>query len=224
MTDLLLPPSVGIHDAPLHKLCINAQWWSHISAQIARLSYPEAWHGTDDQRSDAIEAIFDLLNVGLTIDDCEAAVTVDYPRHATMWHDEATIVSGGGLTSLSLAPAPYNIPGQFYNLVTYQSSIANGDSFAQDFMLDAGDYNFKVLGGQNQYGGKLDWYLDDGIIAFSSGMDWYNAAETVNVIKTGSLTIPTGGRHRLKGVVNGHNASSGAYFVPLVKYWLEYVP
>lgn len=69
--DPLVPPSVGIFDGPVHKLCINAEWWAHISGEISRLLYRDAWAGTDTQIEDAVQSIYRLLNVGEPTDDCE---------------------------------------------------------------------------------------------------------------------------------------------------------
>jgi len=212
-------PTAAWNDTPLFCLKVNDEWVSHILGVLTALDQPDTWVGTEEEIYAARQQVNEIMLMLMT--QCEDTVSVQYPRHATLWHDESSIVSGSSFTSLSLAPSPNNILGQFYNLITYQTSVANGDSFAQSFMLDAGDYTFYVLGGQNQYGGLLDWYLDDDPTPFSVGMDWYNAAVQVNVLKAENLTIPTAGRHTLTGVVNGHNGASGAYFVPLVKYWFE---
>jgi hypothetical protein len=60
----LPPPDVDICAAPVVNVCVNAQWWSHISGMIARLTYRDAWTGTDDEISDAIESIYKILDVG----------------------------------------------------------------------------------------------------------------------------------------------------------------
>lgn len=60
----LPPPDVDICAGPVHTICVNAAWWSHISGMIARLTYRDAWAGTDAEISDAIESITKILNVG----------------------------------------------------------------------------------------------------------------------------------------------------------------
>lgn len=60
----LPPPTVDVCAAPVHNICVNAEWWSHISGMISRLAYRDAWSGTDDEISDAIESISKILNVG----------------------------------------------------------------------------------------------------------------------------------------------------------------
>lgn len=216
------PPAVGIADSPVHTICINAEWWSHISGIITQLTYREAWEGTDDEISDAIEAIYEVLNVGLPATDCGAVVS--YPQHATLWHYQSRILTGGAMTNISLADAPNNIHGGWFNILTYQSTFANADSFEQPFFLAAGDYDFYVLGGKNTFGGKLDWYLDSEVTPFWTGEDFYASAVQTNVIEHHTLTIPTDGNHLLKGVVNGRTSPSGAYFIPLINYWFDLTP
>jgi len=223
-TEPLIPPTVGIDDAPLHTICINAEWWSHVSGQIARLLSRDNWQGTEAEIDSAIQSIYEILDVGLPSSECVGSMTIQYPKSATFWHEQATILTGSALVVSSLASAPYNVPNSFYNIISYQGSAANGDSFEQPFLIDAGDYEFKVLGALNSSHGKLDWYLDDEVTPFVSGQDWYSGALVANTIKSGSVTITEGGLHVLKGVVNGRNGSNTlAYAIPLTKYWLREV-
>lgn len=67
----LPPPTTGVFTAPFVRLCINAAWWSHVSGMIARLSYRDAWVGTDEEISDAIESVAKILNTGGVVTDCE---------------------------------------------------------------------------------------------------------------------------------------------------------
>lgn len=60
----LPPPDVDICAAPVFNVCVNAEWWAHISGMISRLTYTDAWVGTDDQIHDAIESIYKILDVG----------------------------------------------------------------------------------------------------------------------------------------------------------------
>lgn len=211
-------PNAALTDEPRLCLTINAEWAEHVLGVLQVLDQPDAWLGTDEEIDAAREAVNQMYVMLMT--ECEPIM---YPRFAEIWHDTAIVTNGGGLVSLSLAPSPFNRLGQFYNLVTYQSSYADGDEFKQNIVLDAGDYTFNVLGGQNAIGGLLDWYLDDETTPFSAGMDWYDASEQINIKKVDTVTIAVAGRHVLRGVVNGHNPSSGAYFIPLVKYWFSYL-
>jgi hypothetical protein len=217
MPDVLTPPSAGIADSPLYSLCINAEWWSHISGKIRELAYRDAWEGTDTEVEDAIQVIYKLLDVGVPTSDCEGDVTIQYPQQATLWHDQATVLTGAPLTMASDT-------NNYYHIYAYQASGTDGDSFAQPFLLDAGDYVFHVLGGGSNLCGKMDWYLDAESSPFLAGQDWYTASPTPNIFQTGTLTIASAGQHTLKGVMNGKNASSFAYVAPLTKYWFERVP
>jgi hypothetical protein len=58
------PPDVDVCSGPVYTICVNDQWWAHISGQIMRLLRRDAWEGDDDQVSDAIQAIHKILDVG----------------------------------------------------------------------------------------------------------------------------------------------------------------
>lgn len=213
------PPDTGIFESPVHSICINAAWWSHISGVIAQLTYRDYWSGTESDVDAAVQAIYELLNVGEPNLECEASV---YPNHASMWHDESTVLTGGALVTFSPATAPIAKTDHYYNVAAYQSTFANGDSFYQPFLLAAGTYNFGVLGLFNNVHGMLDWYLDEALIVTSQ--DWYSGSVVQNRIFTNVVNVPTSGAHMLKGVVNGKNAAALAYAMSLTKYWFEVVP
>lgn len=208
-------PTAAWTDAPLFCLAVNDEWVSHILGVMTALDQPDTWIGTEDEIYAARQQVNEIMLALMTT--CEEPVSVQYPQHATLFHDESTVLSGAALTVASDA-------ANFYHVYAYQASGANGDSFSQLCALDAGDYVFHVLGGGSNLCGKIDWYLDDDMTPFLSGQDWYTSAATPNIFQTGTLTIATAGRHTLKGVMNGKNGSSFAYVAPLTKYWFEYVP
>lgn len=214
-------PTAAWNDTPLFCLIVNDEWVSHILGVLEALDQPDTWIGTEAEIQAAKDNVNEIMLALMTkLEDI-----LQYPQHATLWHDEATIISGGGLTRSSLNQAPYNVANGFYNTLSYQSSAANGDSFSQTMMLEAGDYNFFALGANNSSHGKVDWYLDSEASPFISGQDWYNATLQANIIKSGTVTVSYGGRHTLTGIVNGRNAGNSlAYALPLTKYWFEYVP
>lgn len=134
-------------------------------------------------------------------------------KRATLWHDEAEIVLGGGMT-IEIATS------QFYTATWHQAPPANGDTFRQALTLSAGTYTLKVLGRTGPAMGMLDWYLDSELIA--TGMDMYAATLAYNVVKTFSnIVVPVSGRHVLEGVVNGRHSSSTNYLIYLTKYWFH---
>jgi hypothetical protein len=135
------------------------------------------------------------------------------PTRADLYHDESTVVTGNAL-------AVTIDTGQIDNYFARQSASANGDSFTQSVFLRAGTYTFSVEGQTNAANGMIDWYLDGS--TFTTGQDWYSAAQTKNVVKTvSSVVIANDGYHVLKGVVNGKNASSTGFNMDLTKMWFR---
>lgn len=215
-------PAAAWNDEPLFCLAVNDEWVSHILGVLAALDQPDTWIGTEEEIFAARQQVNEMMLALMTA--CEESVTVQYPQHVTLWHDEASIVSGGALVRGSLADSPYFVSNSFYNTITYQATAADSDSFSQSFLADAGDYIFRALGAHNNVHGKVDWYLDDESEPFTT-QDWYGASVEANIIKSASVSIAAAGRHTLTGVVNGRNPSNTlAYALPLTKYWLEYVP
>jgi hypothetical protein len=140
-----------------------------------------------------------------------------FPTRAMMWHEEANILTGTDFFFRDGYPYDAN---QNYIYTAIVDPSADGDSFSQSFILKGGTYTFHVFGAGELNNGLLDWYVDDVLIA--SGQDWYDTGSTYNVQKTVSnVSIVGNGRHVLKGVINGKNASSIGYFLPLNKYWFE---
>jgi hypothetical protein len=208
-------PTAALSDAPLLCLKVNAEWSSHLIGILETLLQPDSWLGTDDEIDQARQSVNEMIVQLMT--NCEDFM---YADQGELWHDQARILTGGALVRSSLGASPYNIPDSFYNTVSYQGSAANGDSFYQSFLCEAGEYEFKVLGAKNSSHGKLDWYLDDELTPFVSGQDWYNGGVLANQIQTASFDISVAGRHTMRGVVNGRNASNTlAYAIPLTKYW-----
>jgi hypothetical protein len=135
-----------------------------------------------------------------------------YPTSATLWHDQAKVITGNAL----LRNLDNN---QYFQIYTYQNAAANGDIFEHTVALAAGTYTFEVLGLTANSRGIIDWTL--GGSALVTGQDWYSAALTYNVIKSNSVTVATSGVYTLRGTVNGKNASSTAYQMLLTKYWFR---
>lgn len=135
------------------------------------------------------------------------------PKRATMWHDEATVITGNALARLV-------VDTHAYNVVSYQNASANGDTFTHGFQVGEGTYTLTVLGRHLTSAGRVDWYVDDVLVA--SAQDWYAGSAAPNITKTvADIVIAEGGWHVLKGVVNGKNGSSSGYDLQLTKYWLK---
>jgi hypothetical protein len=140
-----------------------------------------------------------------------------YPSRAMMWHEEANILTGS--EPFTRASYTYDT-NQNYIYTALQDPDADGDSFTNSCMLEEGTYDLYILGAGELNNGKVDWYVDDVLIA--SGQDWYDTGPTYNVTKVVSgVSVVGSGRHVLKGVINGKNGSSIGYFLPLNKYWFE---
>ncbi len=135
------------------------------------------------------------------------------PTRATMWHDEATVITGNALARLV-------VDTHAYNVVSYQKASADGDTFTHGFQVGEGTYTLTVLGRHLTSAGRVDWYVDDVLVA--SAQDWYAGSAAPNITKTvADIVIAEGGWHVLKGVVNGKNGSSSGYDLQLTKYWLK---
>lgn len=148
----------------------------------------------------------------LEADEGEAVVDAIHAIRAKLWHDESIILTGGARVVTHEAL-------QNYGFYVTQATPADADSFTQSVMLEAGTYTFIVLGVVVSTAGKIDWYIDD-VLAIS-GQDWYSAGTAYNILKSGSVTVIGSGRHKIKGVINGKNASSSAYNFFGVKMWFE---
>jgi len=137
--------------------------------------------------------------------------TNNYPQRATMWHDEATVITGNALAIIYITST--NIASH-----AYQNTAADGDSFSNSFFLKAGTYTFSVIGTTAGAAGRADWYIDG--VKEVSLQDWYGSTAW-GVTKTASVTVATDGYHQLIGTVNGKHASSSDYILQLTKYWFK---
>ena len=127
-----------------------------------------------------------------------------------MWHDQSIITVGNALTTA------IDI-GQRHSYVMYQNAAANGDTWKNGFLVQAGTYSLNFLSTKDADRGSLDVYIDD---VLAGTIDFYAGSLTKNQTSTiSSLTI-TDGYHTLKGVVNGKNASSSGYIIALTKIYL----
>ena len=135
------------------------------------------------------------------------------PLRQTMFHDQAKVVTGGAIARVVDA-------SQSHNFRAAQATPANGDTFKQSCVLGAGTYTLHVLGKTNTTHAMIDWYLDD--VLKVSGQDWYSGSYLGDIEKTAAgIVVAEGGRHVLKGVINGRNASSTGWFMQLTAYWFE---
>lgn len=131
----------------------------------------------------------------------------NYPEQAILWHCDSIGITGSNLRIKHECDA-------MCRTYTYQNPAANGDTFRQSFILQAGTYLFEVLGYEDCDSGKIDWYIDD--VLMISGQDWFNLSADFTY-KSVEVRITNSGEHILKGVVNGKNYFSLGYNIKLVK-------
>lgn len=210
LTNLPLP-APDVNDAPLVAIQINDAWLELLLSVASVLDDPETYvPGIDSDRAEQqAYLLYEQIRKAI------APEIMVYPTHATLWHDESFILTGGTLLSYSLADAPYN----FYNVLSYQNPAVNGDSFKQSFMLAAGIYRFHATGITNTNCAKIDWYIDN--TAIVTAQDWYSSPLVRNVQKVSVVTVPTSGLHTLKGVINGRATLASAWTVFLTKFWFD---
>lgn len=113
----LIPPDVGIFDNPVIKLSINPEWWAHISGKIATLTYRDEWDGTDDQKDEATQQIYKLLNIPHPI----------YP--ATLWGEdvpEALDSEDGGAVEIGVR-FHAETPGKILGIRFYKAEANTGE-------------------------------------------------------------------------------------------------
>jgi len=141
-----------------------------------------------------------------------AHLYANLPKRATMWHEESTVVAGNALARTIQTSAAYNY-------VMAQNTPAINDEFTNSFVVGEGTYTLYLLGATGASDGRVDWYVDDVLVA--SAQDWYSASPAYNKLKTvADVVIAEGGYHVLKGIVAGKNASSSNYRLMLTKMWL----
>lgn len=132
------------------------------------------------------------------------------PKKASVFADEAIVVSGAALTRVVSG-------AQNYAFYSYQATPLISDSRTWSIILDEGGYNFATLGVTDSTSAQVNWMLDGDIIL--GAQDWYSASVTANVVKSGSVDISTPGRHVLQCFLSGKNASSSNYNLYLTKMW-----
>jgi collagen triple helix repeat protein len=129
--------------------------------------------------------------------------------HATMWHDESTVITGSAIV-------PSVDGGSFYSMDVYQTPAAINDTFEQTFCIQAGSYVLYVMGNRTTANrGIVSWYLDG---AFQGVQDW-GTADDAHTILSLNVTTGSGTSHILRGVITG--SSTGDWYMDLQKYWIK---
>lgn len=134
-----------------------------------------------------------------------SGTTLSMPQDVMVFVPQFKVKTGcGGSIAIGTGTsAPFYLTGN-------QATPGNGDVAETALLLDAGTYDVTVQGTTDSNRGKIDWKLDGS--AFISGQDWYSGGTVEGVIKTGTLTVASAGRHLLDLVINGKNGSSSGYY------------
>lgn len=130
------------------------------------------------------------------------------PKRASLFFEDFRQISGAGHVVTTQN-------SQALNEYAADAAGANGDAWEASILIQAGTYSFEALGFTGPNCGIGDWALDG--TNFLTTQDWYTAGNVFNVKKTGSLIIPTAGKHKLRLTVNGKNAGSSDFFIPETK-------
>ena len=139
--------------------------------------------------------------------------TQDLPNRATHFHDESTVTNGNALVFVVN-------PLQRYAHQTYQNVSVDADAFSFSVYLSPGDYTFYALGITDANQAIIDWDFGGGDDTIA-GQDWYAAAENLNVIKSGAITLTVGGKIVVTGTINDNNVASGGFDMKLTKMWFK---
>ena len=116
-----------------------------------------------------------------------------------------------------------NDTGQRFGFVRGSTAGAANDADTMDisFVVAAGTYTLVIAGMKVSSAGKTDGYLDDSAVASWTADDWYSLLDSNNALFSHSVTFATGGRHKLRLVVNGKNAASSDYRVLLTDVYIS---
>jgi hypothetical protein len=136
-----------------------------------------------------------------------ALPTVAYPRQASYtWNQAITTVA---IDTLDL--------GTMWLGGAWRNTAANandGDTYYFYPLLDSGTYKIQIIYTKSDNQGILDTYVDG--VEVNSGLDMYRASALHdNVANITGVNITSAGRHELKIVVDGKNASSSDYVVKI---------
>lgn len=133
------------------------------------------------------------------------------PKNAILMPFQSVVLTGNSIQPSMATYSPFFVSWR-------QNTSADGDSWENGFVVDAGTYTV-IIGCFTDVGcGKLDVYIDD--VLEESGIDFYSGSKVDNVFKTFTVTL-TAGYHKIKGVVNGKNASSSGYNIDLYGIFLK---
>lgn len=132
-----------------------------------------------------------------------ATGTVSFPKSGHIWPDTFLVTGTQAFQDYITITHDSSQNWGFYgDTVGYTGTMLSADIYCA-----AGLYKFSFLKFLTQNGGKFDFYLDNVLI--QSGIDFYAASNTYNqTTLVQPVTVPYDGRHIVKLIGNGKNASS----------------
>lgn len=136
-------------------------------------------------------------------------VTSDLPTSFTHWHDESVVVAGNALATDNYSNYPYGS-------LSYQNPPAVNDVFQFSKLLDAGTYNFYILGGQGVNRGII--HLNVNGVDTVGDLDFYGQTFSTLLLHI-QISITKPGIQVFNLTTIGKNAGSSNYFAVLTKMW-----
>lgn len=136
----------------------------------------------------------------------------------TLLHSFAEVVSGNAL-QLVLDAA------QAYSTYNRQNTAANADRTRYWMKLAPGDYTFKMLHLKGATNGIVHIVLfsfpGDDDVAIATSLDLYNASTLRNQLYEVGFTVNVDALYHLDIFVDGKNASSSSFHVPITAIYIE---
>jgi len=196
-------PTPGIFDSPVVKVCINAEWASHLTGMMERLIYLDAWAGTESERYAAIDNIVKIISEFDNAEnqgDCNPMV--DYPVQYIHFHLNSIVLSGNGIAAIANA-------SQEFGWLWRQNTAAINDETKFRCLLAAGNYTLRTMGSRSSAAGIVSLTLP----APNNGwtFDLYRSTTELNYAVDIPFTIETPGLQEFKFKVASKNASSSGY-------------
>lgn len=207
--DFLLPvPNLPPDEGDLHRVQFGKQWLPIVLTAMESFLTDVIW----DTPPDDIVAQVEELMSELAID--VPPLTQVYERNF-FFHPSEFLIAVGNPQTLAVDTS------QVTNFLAYQDTAGATDYMSVHFNAQAGTYDLVVLAKKQNNAGKIRVQLD-GVTTILDA-DLYSASVVRNVALTASFSISDEGEHSLVVKVNGKNASSSSYYLP-ISYISMHIP
>jgi hypothetical protein len=167
-----------------------------------RLNWLDLKHDPMDEVTDSQWDIIEKLVANLYEEVVTPVSPQEYPSSFYLAGDQAYDWSGGGFLLTISTTNPHN-------LIMGVTPLATGNRLHYSIFCKAGTYAYRMRGQKAPTLGITKIYIDD--VDSGASADWYNASAINNQSVTGSVVIPTSGRHKLSLVCNTKHASATNY-------------